>query len=78
MKKSVVLLALLLCGCAHTRYVSISCVGKDQVLPKEPERAGDKLTGQAQDDLKIVAGSAIELRAWGQGLNGILEGCRAK
>jgi hypothetical protein len=78
MKKSVVLLVILLAGCATPRYVTIYCVGKDQQPPKEPERIGGKLTGRAQDDLKIVAGSAIELRAWGQGLNQILEGCREK
>jgi hypothetical protein len=76
MKKSVVLLALLLCACSHVRYATAYCVGRDQALPKEPERVGGKLTGQAQDDYKIVAASAVELRAWGQGLNQILEGCR--
>jgi hypothetical protein len=70
--------ALALCGCAHDRFVQIPCIAKDQVLPAEPERVGPKLTGQAQEDFRTVAGSAVELRAWGRGLNGILEGCRAQ
>lgn len=70
--------ALALCGCQTTRFVTVPCIAKDQVLPAEPERVGPKLTGQAQEDFRTVAGSAAELRAWGRGLNGILEGCRAK
>jgi hypothetical protein len=56
----------------------VPCISRDQVLPSEPERVKDKLTGQADKDLKIVAGSAIRLRAWGEGLQTILEGCREK
>ena len=67
-----------LSGCTHTRYVSVPCVAKDQALPAEPERVGSKLTGQAQEDFKIVAGSAVELRTYGQGLRTILEGCRER
>lgn len=78
MKLLFVLVALALSGCAHDRYVTIPCVANDQVLPAEPERVGPKLTGQAQEDFRIVAGSAVELRAWGRGLQGILEGCRGE
>ena len=70
--------ALSLSACATTRYVSVPCVSKDQALPAEPERIKDKLTGQADRDLQIVAGSAVRLRAWGEGLSSILEGCREK
>jgi hypothetical protein len=70
--------ALALTGCATTRYVTVPCISHDQQLPAEPERVKDKLTGQADKDLKIVAGSAIRLRAWGEGLQTILEGCRGK
>jgi hypothetical protein len=71
-------LMLALTGCATTRYVTVPCISRDQVLPSEPERVKNKLTGQADKDLKIVAGSAIRLRAWGEGLQTILEGCREK
>jgi hypothetical protein len=74
----VILTMLAASGCAHTRYVTVSCIAKDQALPAEPERVGPKLTGQAQVDFRIVAGSAVELRAWGRGLSDILAGCRAK
>ena len=70
--------ALALSACQTTRYVQTPCIGKDQQLPSEPERVGDSLTGRADRDFQIVAGNNARLRAWGQGLNGILEGCRAK
>ena len=69
-------IALALSGCATTRYAPIYCIGKDQKLPDEPEKVSPKLTGEADKDLRIVAGSAIRLRAWGEGLQTILEGCR--
>lgn len=71
------LAALALTGCATTRYVTVPCLAKDQALPAEPPKVGKSLTGEADKDLRIVAGSAVRLRAWGEGLNGILEGCRA-
>lgn len=73
---SLALAALLLSGCAHTRYVTVYCLDHNTQLPAEPERVHDKLTGEADKDLRIVAGSAVRLRAWGEGLNSILEGCR--
>jgi hypothetical protein len=77
MKKLVILLAAVaLTGCTTTRYVTIPCVSKDQALPAEPPKVGDKLTGQADEDVKTIAGSAVRLRAWGKGLHQILEGCR--
>jgi hypothetical protein len=72
----IVLSLLMLGGCQTTRFVTVPCVSKDQKLPDEPERVGGKLTGQAQRDFQIVAGNNARLRAWGQGLNQILEGCR--
>lgn len=67
-----------LTGCTTTRYVTVPCISKDQAIPAEPEKVGDKLTGKADEDVKIIAGSAVRLRAWGQGLQGILEGCRGQ
>lgn len=65
-----------LSACQTTRYVTVPCLTKDQQLPAEPEKVKGKLTGQAQNDVKILAGNNLELRAYGQGLRGILEGCR--
>jgi hypothetical protein len=68
-----------LCGCATTqpvRYVSVYCVPSGTQLPAEPPKVHDQLTGHADKDAGILAGSAIRLRAWGQALNHILEGCR--
>jgi hypothetical protein len=67
---------LLLAGCTTTRYVTVPCVSKDQAIPAEPEKIHDKLTGQADKDIRIIAGNNVRLRAWGEGLRGILEGCR--
>lgn len=68
---------LALSGCSTVRYTTVYCLDKDQTLPSEPERVGEKLTGDAQQDFRIVAGSAVELRAYGTGLRTILESCRA-
>jgi hypothetical protein len=73
------LIALALTGCATTRYITVSCVTRQQyseLQRAEPPKVGDKLTGQADSDIRIVAGSAIRLRAWGDGLLGVLEGCQ--
>lgn len=75
---SLALMALALVGCAPpVRYISTPCLTKDQAIPAEPPKVHDQLTGEADKDLRIVAGSNIRLRAWGEGLNHILEGCRA-
>lgn len=71
--------ALALSACAPRPVVTIYCATPEQVQKlkdAEPPRVGDKLTGQAQDDLKTIAGSAVRLRAWGEGLIGVLEGCQ--
>ena len=72
------LIALALSGCATTRYVMVACIDQPQLQrlkDAEPPRVGEKLTGQAQDDFKIAAGSAVELRSYSHGLLGVLEGC---
>lgn len=79
------LIALALAGCQTAPPTGIEvreirvptpvpCVGRDQI-PAEPERVGDKLTGNAVTDLSIVAASALELRKWGEEQNAILQGC---
>jgi hypothetical protein len=65
-----------LTGCATTRYSTVHCLSKDQALPAEPPKVKDQLTGDASNDVGTLAGSAIRLRAWGEGLQTILEGCR--
>jgi hypothetical protein len=69
---------LLTSGCAttQTRYTTVYCLSHDQQLPAEPPKIHDKLTGDADKDAGIIAGSAIRLRAWGEGLQSILNGCR--
>jgi hypothetical protein len=72
------LAAIALTGCATTRYVTVSCVTRQQyseLRKAEPPKVGDKLTGQADSDIRIVAGSAIRLRAYSEGLMGVLGGC---
>lgn len=75
---TLVTIALALAGCAHTRYTQIHCLTPDQyqkLKDAEPPKIGDKLTGRADEDIKPIAGSAVRLRAWGQGLLGVLGGC---
>jgi hypothetical protein len=68
-----------LSGCATTqpvRYTPVYCLSPETQLPAEPPKVHDQLTGEADKDAGILAGSAIRLRAWGEALNHILEGCR--
>ena len=77
MKTLLAMIALIaLAGCQTTRHIVSPCIAKDQALPAEPERVSGKLTGKADEDIRIIAGSAVRLRAYGQGLRTILEGCR--
>ena len=69
-------LCILISGCATTRYTTVYCLAHDQQIPAEPPKVKDQLTGDASKDVGILAGSAIRLRAWGEGLQTILEGCR--
>ena len=78
LRPAILLAALALTGCATTRFVPVHCVTKsqlEQLKRAEPPKVGQELTGQAQDDLKIIAGSNVKLRAYGHGLLGVLEGC---
>lgn len=73
-----VVAALLLTGCTTTRYVRVPCLTPEQLQQRkdaEPKRVGPELTGDAQKDVRIIAGSNVQLRAWGIGNLGILEGC---
>ena len=78
------LLALSLSGCAlferkiETRWVTVYCLTPEQfqqLKDAEPERVKSRLTGDADKDVRTLAGSAIRLRAWGEGTLEILGGC---
>ena len=74
----IALAALALSGCATTRYAPTHCVTPEQyqkLKDAEPPKVGKDLTGQAQDDLKIIAGSNVELREYSHGLLGVIGGC---
>lgn len=73
---AIVAAALALSACQTTRFVPVPCLTKDQQLPSEPPSVADQLTGRADRDFQVVAGSAARLRAYGAGLRSILEGCR--
>ena len=80
---SLLALALSLSGCAlfhsaPTRYVTVYCVTPEQyeqMRKAEPPKVRDQLTGEADKDTRTLGGSAIRLRAWGDGLLQILGGC---
>ena len=78
MRRTIALALLLgLAGC-QTRFVKIPCLTKEEYQKRkdaEPEKVGGKLTGDAQKDVRIVGGSAKELRVWGPGNLDILGGC---
>jgi len=68
-----------LSGCAgHVRYVSTYCVSQDQyakLKSAEPGKIGSQLDGNAQHDLKLIAGNDLQLRTYSDGLLGVLNGC---
>jgi hypothetical protein len=77
---ALLLAALALTGCAttHERFTPVYCVTQDQytkLKSAEPEKIGSKLTGKAQDDLKLIASNDLELRTYSDGLLGVLNGC---
>lgn len=73
---------VLTCGfttaCAHTRFVQTYCLTRQQfeeLKRSQPERVKSQLTGQADKDIRIIAGNAIRLRAHDDGLLTVLGGC---
>lgn len=83
--KTVLPLALLLAACTTAPVsppapalvpVPTPCVTGD--LPDEPAKVSDQLSGDSGLDIGIIAGSAIELRAWGRALLAIVSACRAQ
>jgi hypothetical protein len=78
------LLAFALAACAGTpkvEYAPVYCLTQqqfDQLKAEQPPKIKAQLTGKADHDIGIIAGSAIRLRAWGEGLETILSGCIQK
>ena len=67
----------LLTGCSHTPLVT-SCITPSQYQQLEsqrPPKVHDKLTGQADKDVRPLAGSIIEHRAYEDVLLGTLKVC---
>jgi hypothetical protein len=84
MKRLALFAALLISGCQTTQPgidvrevlvpTPVVCIDRS-VIPVEPARIGDKLTGNAALDLPVIAASALELRKWGQEAVALLQGC---
>ena len=78
MKRAIILgAALALAGCAHQPLVT-QCLTREQLAElkaQEPPKIRDKLTGRADEDIRIIAGSNLRLRSWGGTLMGVLEVC---
>ena len=78
MRRALALAALLaLSGCA-TRPLVTSCITKEQVEElrrQEPPKIADRLTGRADEDVRVLAGSALRLRLWGHNLLNVVEVC---
>jgi hypothetical protein len=72
------LASMLITGCTTTRFVRIACLTPEQLEERrraEPPLVREKLTGKADEDVRIIGGSAVELRAWGRGNLDVLSGC---
>jgi hypothetical protein len=69
---------LTLSGCVTTRFVPVHCVTKEQLAELEKARPGkirDRLTGKADEDLRLVTGKLVRVESWGDGLLDVLGGC---
>lgn len=85
MKRSLLLLVLLLAGCAkpgvEVREVPVptpvKCVDPERI-PAEPPMVSQRFNGNARHDLEILAPNTQALRRWGQDLRTLLEMCVGK
>ena len=62
-----------------TRYVSTACLTRDQyaqLKAQEPPTIHERLNGDEDHDIKILAGSLIRVRAYSDGLLEVLGGCQ--
>jgi hypothetical protein len=65
-------------GCTTTRYITRDCVSAEQLAElkaQEPPKVSDRLTGKADEDVRVVAGSALRLRGWGHNMLDVLKVC---
>jgi hypothetical protein len=77
-KLATILAAIALTGCATTRYAPTYCLTRaqfEQLKAQQPPKVHGSLTGQADRDSQILAGSLIRVRAYSDGLLTILAGC---
>ena len=84
MKRLALLAAVALAGCAQKPEIRevpvptpVTCVDPARI-PAEPPRVAQRFTGNARNDLSILAESAQALREWGQEMRGLLEQCVGK
>jgi hypothetical protein len=47
------------------------------LVPVEPSKVGDRLSGDAGHDLGLVSSSALGLRIWGRQILALVQGCEA-
>lgn len=67
-----------LSGCATSQTLTAPCISQaeyDKLAASEPQKVKSRLTGQGDADSRVLAGSAIELRAWGETMLGTLKIC---
>jgi hypothetical protein len=84
MRSSLTVLALLSAGCATTPPAPVTvvqhvyCLTPEQftaLVKAKPAKVGGTLTGNAQQDFKIVAGQDVLLGVYSDGLLTVLGGC---
>jgi hypothetical protein len=77
----IMIASMLVTGCSTTRFIKIACLTPDQLAERqkaEPPMIRGQLNGDAEHDIKPIAGSAVDLRAWGRGNLDILRGCQSQ
>jgi uncharacterized lipoprotein YajG len=73
----ITLAAVLLSGC-QTKFVTRSCLTPQQyaeLKSQEPPKVTGSLTGKADEDVRVIAGSALRLRGWGHNMLDVLKIC---
>jgi hypothetical protein len=72
------LITYLCSACTTIRYQPVYCITKEQLAElqaQRPQAIRDKLTGKADEDLKLVTGKLIRVQAWSDGLIDVLGAC---
>ena len=79
MRLAIVLAALALSGCVTKReYIPTYCISAEQLAElraQRPQAIRDKLTGEADKDIRTVTGKLVRVQAWGDGLLDVLGSC---